>query len=539
MASYQLIKEAGEDGTLDLQRKDCTLHVEGCNGDVESAFQKIYPSSPPLRPAGSDTAANGASRGTSPSARLASLDVFRGLTVAVTIHTRRSMLTAFYFYGRFKFVSWQLMILVDDAGGILPTINHSPWNGLTLADVVMPFFLFMVGVSLALVYKNMSWRGAASKKAIFRALKLLILGVFLQGGYFHGINNLTYGVDMDLIRWMGILQRIAVAYLVAAMCEIWLRNDEKVSSGLSLLKKYKWHWIMMLVLTTIYMLLLYGLFVPDWEYQIPLGAPSEEAKIFMVKCGVHGDTGPACNAAGMIDRMILGVQHLYRRPIYARTQQCSINSPDYGPLPPNAPSWCQAPFDPEGILRGSKQFMFDAFIRPLYTFLELPLVLSVFTVNLILSFCSTMMAIVTCLIGLQFGHVVVHFKDHRNRLLLWLAPSSAFIVLGLLCDIFGMHINKALYSFSYTCVTSGLAGFLLATIYLVEADDALFSCRWMCMDADGLRWCSNGWPAISYLLFYKDSIGGILVTTLLNERLFNLGDLVDELRLDCSDTVLE
>jgi hypothetical protein len=32
-------------------------------------------------------------------------------------------------------------------------------------------------------------------------------------------------------------------------------------------------------------------------------------------------------------------------------QACSINSPDYGPLPPDAPSWCQAPFDPEGILR--------------------------------------------------------------------------------------------------------------------------------------------------------------------------------------------
>ncbi|KAK4395709.1 Heparan-alpha-glucosaminide N-acetyltransferase [Sesamum angolense] len=421
MASYQLIKEAGEDGTLDLQRKDCTLHVEGCNGDVESALQKIYPSSP-LSRSGSDTGANGA---TSPSGRLVSLDVFRGLTVV-------------------------LMILVDDAGGILPAINHSPWNGLTLADVVMPFFLFMVGVSLALVYKNMSSRAAASKKAIFRALKLLIFGVFLQGGYFHGINNLTYGVDMDLIRWMGILQRIAVAYLVAAMCEIWLRNDEKVNSGLSLLKKYKWHWIMMLMLTTIYMLLLYGLFVPDWEYQIPIGAPSEEAKIFTVKCGVHGDTGPACNAAGMIDRMILGVKHLYRRPIYARTKQCSINSPDYGPLPTNAPSWCQAPFDPEGIL-------------------------------------STVMAIVTCLIGLQFGHIIVHFKDHRNRLLLWLAPSSAFVVLGVLCDIFGMHINKALYSVSYTCVTSGLAGLLLATIYLVVD---VYGCRrfalvleWMGMHA--------------------------------------------------------
>lgn len=48
------------------------------------------------------------------------------------------------------------MIIVDDAGRIIPAINHSPWNGLTLADFVMPFFLFMVGVSLGLVYKVLS-----------------------------------------------------------------------------------------------------------------------------------------------------------------------------------------------------------------------------------------------------------------------------------------------------------------------------------------------------------------------------------------------
>lgn len=33
------------------------------------------------------------------------------------------------------------------------------------------------------------------------------------------------------------------------------------------------------------------------------------------------------------------------------SQECSVNSPDYGPLPPNSPGWCLAPFDPEGILR--------------------------------------------------------------------------------------------------------------------------------------------------------------------------------------------
>jgi hypothetical protein len=35
----------------------------------------------------------------------------------------------------------------------------------------------------------------------------------------------------------------------------------------------------------------------------------------------------------------------------ASLQQCSTNYPENGPLPPDAPSWCQAPFDPEGLLR--------------------------------------------------------------------------------------------------------------------------------------------------------------------------------------------
>lgn len=45
------------------------------------------------------------------------------------------------------------MMLVDYGGSIFPIIAHSPWNGLHLADFVMPFFLFIAGVSLALVYK--------------------------------------------------------------------------------------------------------------------------------------------------------------------------------------------------------------------------------------------------------------------------------------------------------------------------------------------------------------------------------------------------
>ncbi|XP_047171951.1 heparan-alpha-glucosaminide N-acetyltransferase [Vigna umbellata] len=336
--------------------------------------------------------------------RLVSLDVFRGLTVA-------------------------LMILVDDAGGLIPALNHSPWNGLTLADYVMPFFLFIVGVSLALTYKKLSCRVDASRKAGLRALKLLVLGLFLQGGYFHRVNDLTYGVDIKQIRWMGILQRIALAYLVAALCEIWLKSDDTVNSGPSLLRKYRYQWVVALIISFVYLCLLYGLYVPDWEYQIQT-EPSSEPKTFSVKCGVRGDTGPACNAVGMIDRTLFGIQHLYRRPIYARTPECSINSPNYGPLPPGAPAWCQAPFDPEGLL-------------------------------------SSVMAIVTCLVGLHYGHIIVHFKDHRVRTIYWTIPTSCLVVIGLALDLFGMHINKVLYSFSYTCVTAGTAGILFVGIYLM------------------------------------------------------------------------
>jgi len=45
------------------------------------------------------------------------------------------------------------MILVDYGGSIFPIIAHAPWNGFHLADFVMPFFLFIAGISLALVYK--------------------------------------------------------------------------------------------------------------------------------------------------------------------------------------------------------------------------------------------------------------------------------------------------------------------------------------------------------------------------------------------------
>ncbi|KAG6470596.1 hypothetical protein ZIOFF_071670 [Zingiber officinale] len=271
----------------------------------------------------------------------------------------------------------------------------------------------------------------ATKKVILRASKLFLVGLIVQGGYFHGLRNLNYGVDMSKIRWMGVLQRIAIAYLFAAICEIWLKTDDNIDSGTSVSRLDKLQLLLCLVLTAIYTILLYGLYVPDWQYEIP--AEGFTTKFFSVKCGVRGDTGPSCNAVGMIDRKILGIQHLHHRPVYERMKQCSIYSPASGPLPFDAPSWCQAPFDPEGVL-------------------------------------SSVMAIVTCLIGLQFGHVIIQMKHHKARIIHWAIPSLFLITLACIMEVIGMHINKPLYSVSYTCITTGAAGILFTATYILEAN---------------------------------------------------------------------
>lgn len=46
-----------------------------------------------------------------------------------------------------------MMILVDHAGIAYPALDHAPWDGCMLADFVMPFFLFIVGVAIALALK--------------------------------------------------------------------------------------------------------------------------------------------------------------------------------------------------------------------------------------------------------------------------------------------------------------------------------------------------------------------------------------------------
>ncbi|KAG0540871.1 hypothetical protein BDA96_03G446700 [Sorghum bicolor] len=343
------------------------------------------------------------------SRRVASLDVFRGLTVA-------------------------LMILVDGAGGEWPVIGHAPWNGCNLADFVMPFFLFIVGMAIPLSLKRIPDRGRAVRRVVIRTLKLLFWGILLQGRYSHAPDELTYGVDMKHVRWGGILQRIALAYLVVAVLEI-VTKDAKIqdqsSSGFSIFRMYFSQWIVACCILVIYLALVYGIYVPDWEFRVRNVDSPNYGKVLTVTCGTRGILDPPCNAVGYIDRKVLGINHMYQKPAWRRHRACTDDSPHEGHFRNDAPAWCVAPFEPEGIL-------------------------------------SSLSAVLSTIIGVHYGHVLVHMKSHTDRLRQWVTMGICLLVLGIILHFsHAIPLNKQLYTFSYICVTAGAAGVVFSVLYFL------------------------------------------------------------------------
>jgi len=115
-----------------------------------------------------------------PGERLVSLDVFRGLTMAA-------------------------MVIVNnpgDWGNVYWPLLHAEWHGCTPTDLIFPFFLFIVGVSITLARTS-----AGFGSILRRSLLICLMGLFLAGY-----------PRFNIERWRipGVLQRIALCYLAAA-----------------------------------------------------------------------------------------------------------------------------------------------------------------------------------------------------------------------------------------------------------------------------------------------------------------------------------
>ncbi|XP_021889207.1 uncharacterized protein LOC110808136 [Carica papaya] len=100
---------------------------------------------------------------------------------------------------------------------------------------------------------------------------------------------------------------------------------------------------------------------------------------------------------------------------------------------------------------------------------------------------SSSIAAVTCFIGMHFGHILVHFKDHKQRLLLWSLSSFLLLISGYILDLLGIPLSKPLYPLSYMCITAGASGLLLTVIfYLVDVKkfgNATLLLKWMGVNA--------------------------------------------------------
>lgn len=99
------------------------------------------------------------------------------------------------------------MVIVNnpgDWGTVYAPLLHAPWHGLTPTDWIFPFFLFIVGVSITLARRSSAGYGAIAR----RAALIFALGMLLA---------LYPRFDVSSVRIPGVLQRIALCYLVVAM----------------------------------------------------------------------------------------------------------------------------------------------------------------------------------------------------------------------------------------------------------------------------------------------------------------------------------
>lgn len=130
--------------------------------------------------------------------RLLSLDVFRGATVAA-------------------------MILVNnpgDWGHIYPSLEHSVWNGCTPTDLIFPFFLFIVGVSVVYAMESRAAIKENHAKLLWGAFRRMLILIVISL-----VTQLLFHPGFAHLRFPGVLQRIGVVYFFSTL--LFIKTSQK------------------------------------------------------------------------------------------------------------------------------------------------------------------------------------------------------------------------------------------------------------------------------------------------------------------------
>jgi len=173
--------------------------------------------------------------------RVVALDLFRGLMVAV-------------------------MVIVNFEGSgqhVLPGLAHAPWNGLTFADIVFPGFLVAMGAAMALGTRERRWG-----RVVRRSAALFGLGFGL---------NIFPNFDLAHVHTMGVLQRIAVCYLLASV----------VLRGLSSVRARVTFCVLALIAY-------WAVLAAGWPLHLGIAATPHDGGV-----------------VGAVDRAVLGARHVY------------------------------------------------------------------------------------------------------------------------------------------------------------------------------------------------------------------------------------
>ncbi len=136
--------------------------------------------------------------------RLLSLDIFRGMTL----------------------IAMTVVNMPGDHHYTYAPISHVGWNGWTIADLIFPFFIFIVGVAMPYSFAGRQARGDSQRKLLghilLRSAILFAVGVFMTW-YYNFMSGLPR-YHLANIRIFGALQRIALCYLFASILYLKLKN---------------------------------------------------------------------------------------------------------------------------------------------------------------------------------------------------------------------------------------------------------------------------------------------------------------------------
>ncbi|KAK0396439.1 hypothetical protein QR680_001714 [Steinernema hermaphroditum] len=326
-----------------------------------------------------------------PSKRLKSLDTFRGLTIC-------------------------FMIFVNYGGGGFWFFEHSPWDGLTVADAVFPWYAFAFSAFHGFTIEKNGINQAFLRRVLHRSVLLFFIGMIV-------INN---NRDWKTLRIMGVLQRLALCYLIVSLARSMTHRRIQETQAMST----QWERFSICADLFVYVadFIFYALFALLWvglTFWLPLGADCPRG---YVGPGGLSQGGKYWNCTGgaatLIDRFVLGESHIYRNPTCKNVYECSSS------------------FEPEGLL-------------------------------------GTLTATINVFIGLQISQILLVFKRSKSKFIRFFAWAAVLFGAGTFLDgtfkpeIGLIPINKNLWSLSFTFVTSAVSIIVFSILFLV-----IDVCKW-------------------------------------------------------------